>query len=390
MLVGTLWGCLFYSIAFAVALGIYRLFSPWYKTILPIICFCGLGHFLGTYFYALVPSDSSLIFFQQATPHFYKFGTPFVQNLVWYVRDFLTEDSYLGTLYFFSAFAYVGSVLWYLLFLQYAQWLQIDNQNYILPALVIMCWPSFLFFTTGMGKDSLSYFFLPLIFIAWNNLRYGQQNKYLHFLLLSISIIVLAMLRPYLILIFMLAYLFSTFSKAKLGISLVWTIVLLPVFWYAASGITAAVGMTDISMLSIGERALRQQELQSLGTNFPMISHDPLLVLLFLPYSFVMNLFFPLFLFAKNAQGFLASVENIFLVLLTLLFWKKRNIYVHLKTMLPALKFLFLFFIAGMAFMALINTNLGLATRQKSMYLPPFFILTMLVWLQNKVTRTLA
>lgn len=384
MLVGVMWGCLFYSIALVFSFAVYRLYSPWYKTIITVICLSWFGHFIGTYVYSLIPSDSLYTFFEEATPHFYGFGTKFVRYITWYVRYFITDDSYLGTLYFFSAFAFIGGVLWYLLFLQCAQRLFIDNQQYHFPAILIMCWPSFLFFTAGIGKDSLTYFLLPLIFIVWNHICYSNQNKSIHFLTMIFSIIFIFMLRPYVLLVLVTAFFIARLNPQKIRISMLWFMALSPLLWYVAVTIVTSAGLQNLDLLSVANHALVQQELQNIGSSFPIFSHDPITVLLLLPYSFVMNLFFPLFLFANNAVGILASFENVYLVFLAVFFWKKRGLYNYLKRQMPSLHFLFLFFVVGMAFMSLINTNLGLSTRHKSMYLPIFLVLAMLVWLKNK------
>ena len=55
-----------------------------------------------------------------------------------------------------------------------------------------------------------------------------------------------------------------------------------------------------------------------------------------------------------------------------------------MKKQIAPVQLCYYFFIVGMAFMGLINTNLGLSMRQKSMYVPGFLVVSMLVWLYDK------
>lgn len=179
MLEGCLLGILFYIMGLALVLFIYPFFSPLMKRHFIIILLCWVGHYLGCLIYSFMTSDS-MFFFENSSPFFEGFGTAFVKLMTWYVSQYLTNHSFLATLYFFSAFAFIGSVLWYLLFLQLAGYLKINCNQYIFPAVVIMCWPSFLFFTSGIGKDSLCYFLLPVIFISGNRFFMNKSVMLCH------------------------------------------------------------------------------------------------------------------------------------------------------------------------------------------------------------------
>ena len=387
MLEGLVWGLLFYSIALLLALFCYRIYSPLYRSTCWIIFLCWVGHYIGAFSYIFMETDSFSQFFGLATPEFTGLGTGFVKNMAWYVREYITGDSYLATVYFFSAFAFLGSVLWFLLFLQMGQWLKISNQRYILPSIILMCWPSVLFFTAGIGKDSLCYFLIPLIFLSWNQFFYERNNKLKMLIVFLSSMLIITMIRPYLLMIFAVSYYLSifkgitkfTYQRLLLMIIFIPFIIII-VGWVLATQISIDV----IDMEAILNRSLSQQEAQNIGTSFPIISHDPRIELLFLPYSFTMNLIMPLFIFSRNLLGLFSSFENVLLLLLIYQFIKKRKTFKLLKSQLDPVKFCFYFFIIGMIFMSLVNTNLGLAMRQKSMYVPAFFVVAMLVWLYDK------
>ena len=383
MLEGLVWGVLFYSIASIIALFAYNLYSPLYQRSCFVILFCGVGHYVGTLMYPLVPQDSFVQFFQGASPNFnWVNSTQIVKCITWHVREYLTGDSYLATLYFFSAFSFVGSVLWYLLYLQLAQALNISNQKYIFPALVIMCWPSFLFFTCGIVKDSWCYFLIPLVFLSWNQFHYERKNRVMMLFLIFLSLFVMILTRSYLLMVFAGAYYLSKFEgfKKLTLLNVVSILIILPIFIYVVYWVNGSETTLD----SVSNRAVFQQTHQNKGSSFPMLTKDPKFVLFALPYNFIMNLIMPMFIFARNIVGYTASLENVFLVYLIYRFWKKRRVYKLIKNQLKPVKLYMSFFIVGMSFMSLINTNLGLAMRQKSMYMPCLLVIMMLVWQYGK------
>ena len=103
-----------------------------------------------------------------------------------------------------------------------------------------------------------------------------------------------------------------------------------------------------------------------------------------LPYGFSMNLLMPMFIFANNFVGFIASFENLGLLVLIVRFWRQRNVWRKLKKQVDSVRRCFYVFIIGMCYMGLVNTNLGLAMRQKSMFLPAFLVVAMLLQLYAK------
>jgi hypothetical protein len=390
LFIGLSWGVFFYFMAFLASLFFYHFFSPLHKKTLTVIFICCLGHFFGTYIYSLGRSDSSEIFFLGANPVFISVGTLFIENIVWYVREFITGDSLLATNYFFSAFAFLGSVLWYLLFLRLSQLLNIENQKRAFPALVIMCWPSFLLFTSGIGKDSLIFFLVPLVFLSWDQFFYRRKNLGVMLIILTLSIALIAMIRPYLLMIFAGAYYLSTLKgiRKMSFFRLMTIIILIPCVLYITKWVvTTQGGLVDFQLSDVSTRALLQQKRLSSGTSFPILSSNPNVSLLLLPYGFIMNLTMPLFIFARNISGMIASVENAFLVWLLYYFWKQRRIFKMIKLRFAPVGLMFFFFLVGMAFLSLCNTNLGLATRQKTMYLPAFLVVVMLVWLYKKTNK---
>ncbi len=384
MLEGLVWGLVFYTFALMVGLWCYRCYSPMRQRTFLIILLCCVGHYISTAVYSKIPSDGELIFFAHASPVFHRMGTDFVNMLTWQVRHFISGDSYIITLYFFSAFAFLGSLMWYLLFIQLAKLVDISTRRYQFPALIIMCWPSYLFFTAGVGKDSLCFFLIPVMLLSLIEFMFERKNKIRHLLVFVFSLVIVGMIRPYLFMIFAGAFILTN-VKIKLSAGRLFLMLLmLPVAYYVVLWVLKSqANMSEVSVLRIASHAQQQQDFLSKGTSFPTFSKDPIIVLLCLPYGFIMNLTMPLFVFANNFIALVASVENSFLVWLVYKFFRNWQFFKIINRH-NAVKLCFYFFVVGMAFMGLLNTNLGLATRQKSMYVPAFFVVAMLTWLCRK------
>lgn len=381
----------FYLFALILGLLFLRVHSLFYKGPLVAILISLIGHALGAYAYSFILSDSSTQYFPDASPYFNGLGTNFVKNIVWYVRKFSTGDSLIATFNFFSAFAFFGSISWYVLYLRIINNLNISGKTFFFPALILMCWPSFCFFGAGMGKDSLSFCFIPLVFLSYFNLT-DKKDLLSSILVFCFSFVVLICLRPYFAMIFLVAYYFYTMRDIRslnlwniLGAIAVLVVALHASHWVLSN----QGGFNSINLDELAERSMRQQEYQAKGTHFYMPSASPLTRVVFLPYSVVMNLFFPLFYLAKNVMGLASSLENVVLVYF---FWrivKWRQMLLSLLKEDRRIKFLITFFIVGMIFMSAVNTNLGLSVRQKMMYLPGMLVIYCVLYVRVKTCRFL-
>lgn len=365
-------------LAFSVGLSMVRSYTPLYPSVFSAVLLSFIGHIIGTFFYSFLPTDSIGQYFNLASPYFLKEEgtTGLIKNITWYVRYIFTDDSLLATFYFFSPFSFLGSILWYVLYLKISiNFRKIHVYRKWQPFL-IMCWPSFLFFTSGIAKDPIIFFIIPLFFITIHNVINKQSSPTLNIFMIILSAISVSLLRPYLLMIALIAFLFYK-SKSKIS---------LEGFLFRAAGIALTVmciiwvlhtqgNMESIDAESITNRITSQQNSQARGTHFTIPSDNPIVRITLLPYSFVMNLIFPLFYLAGNSVGILASLENMLLFYIIFDLIKNRKIIKLIFKEVKMTKYLFYFFTFGMLFMASVNTNLGLSTRQKSMYVPCILVL---------------
>ena len=376
----------FYLSSLILSLCILRVYIPLYVSRVSILLFSFFAHAVLTYVYSQGASDSSTEYFPNATANFSGFGTAFIYNLVWFVRHYFTGNSMIETFYFFSAFSFLGGVLWYVLYLQASRILNLRNDFYIFPAAILMCWPSALIFTNAMGKDSLCYFFIPLSFIAFFNLI-QKKNVLLSFFLLAFSITILSMIRPYLLMIYISAYYISMYPglrKLSIQYFLISPFVFCLLYYIFFNVLTTQGGLDHVDIDSIYQKTIRSHEYLSTGTHFYIPNTNMFFSFLLLPYSFFMNLFSPLFFLAKNIIGIFASFENSLLLYIAINTFRQRNILKGFFSECNFLKLLFFFFVMGLFFLAMGNTNLGLAMREKLMYVPCFLVLCCLTFSKKR------
>lgn len=361
-----------------------------------IMIICGLCHFLGGaayYEYAVHNGADSISYFNNAHTSFSGAGTSFSSFVVGYLRKYLVGDSYFAAFMFSSALSFCGSVFYFLAYKKLldrisggAKYYLLDKRIIQYPALILLCWPSYFFWSAGLGKDSFVFLSLGMLLYCFSSGRFFNSRL----LLLSIFILLGLMMRPYLLIILVAAAMIysllnlqkSIFFKLKIMIAI--TIIVLaatPVLINYGGGILSSFG----SLTDVASFAIHQENALNTGSSIPLPTDNPKLIFFFLPYLFAGNLLFPLFIGANNLMGMVSSLENIVLLSFIIFFARNKPIWQKIKKMAPISQFFLMYFIVGMSFLGLINTNLGLAMREKMMYVPAFLINIMLVYSYKRI-----
>jgi hypothetical protein len=94
----------------------------------------------------------------------------------------------------------------------------------------------------------------------------------------------------------------------------------------------------------------------------------------------VVNMYLPLFLGAKgNFFAIYLSFENAILLIMSIRLFLKRKQLAMIKKESPVVSYLWYYFVFGIMLLGLINANLGLASREKMMYIPQFALVYFIV-----------
>lgn len=320
-------------------------------------------------------------------------GSGLITKFVQLLRAYIFGSSYLGTFAFFALLGSLSAIFYLIIFTELLKKIQqyydisfslskIKKYSYLL-----VLWPSSLFWGSSIGKDSLSYFLIALFFLCLLKVK----NHIIYPILLVLSFGFFSLLRPYLFLIVLAAFLFwllfSQNWQQKMGVKFAVLMIVVALFIGFSGMIAHYGGFSSYSIEDIANRGMQSQQNLSEGTYFSVAMHNPYLLLLLLPVAMLGNLLFPLFIYASNVFGILASFENLLLCIFVWSFIKSLAAWKKINNISFIFSYMFWFFIFGMVYLGIMNTNLGLAARQKLMFLPIFLIIIFVTLLSKKQLR---
>jgi len=238
-------------------------------------------------------------------------------------------------------------------------------------AILIVLLPGFHFWTAALGKDSFTFMFIMAFFFSLKNIK---KNIFL----LIISSIFLTLIRPYLT-IFILISIVATllfrnqfkfkFSHIIVGLfSVASLVILLPFFkdfFYLES--------FDLENLINRTEFYNNQGAKHAdgSSSYIDVSNYNLLFKMFAYF------FRPLFFDAHSILQLIISFENLFLITLIISWLKsiKFKIFKWYRLLNLIDRIMLFYVLIGWIIMASSMYNLGLASRQKYMFLPVLFIL---------------
>jgi len=335
-----------------------------------IIYFVLIEHMIFSYFYYLFTlyniSDARGYFIRATYNNnwlaTFNVGTDFIDFVATIPIKYL-NFSYLNAHLLFGLFGFIG-------FTYFIKMLKNNGKNLFgIPlTIIIVLLPGFHFWTSALGKDSL--FFMALMMFIYS-LRYVKQNK----IKLLFSFFLIIMIRPHMAMVIILATLLTLIivnpKKINLShiflltISIIVFILFIPLF-------NKFVGIDELSTESI------QQKIEifnnegkrggGLTSNIDVSGYS-------LPAKLFAYLFRPFFFDARSVFQYIASFENLFLLLIiiqsTINKYKHKKI--HNKQYIN--KFLLYYILLSWLMLSINMYNLGLASRQKYMIIPAIFLL---------------
>lgn len=331
-----------------------------------------LGYFYGANFYQKMANS-----LQDYT------STHLMFRIVYWLRYFIFGDSFLGTFSFFSFLGSLGATVYLVIFHRLLQYVGCEYdfdfhaRRIKFFSLLILLWPSVLYWTSNLGKDSLCYFFISLFFLFLLEIKH-EARKICRFLSLFFSAVPVFLIRPYLVLVAFFGSFFALFFKRKtlksVLLNLFLLAILIAIFFPLLNTIVNFLFNSAAGIDELLSKSIFLQKSQAVGTHIPLPTHDPSKTIFFLPYTMLANLFLPMFIFAGNAMGLIASFENFFLLILVVFFFRKIKYWKLFSRKNQFFSISFWFFVSGMVFLGIANTNLGAAMREKTMYLPLLLI----------------
>jgi hypothetical protein len=381
------------ALLLALSFGYYLLqkFDLNKKEIVIALLLSGLGHFAGgaaLYYFSITAGSDSYYYFHYAIMKYQGLGYWIAFLVLGYLKHYILGESFLGAFLISGALGSIGSVYYLLTYKTLLDRIsgkfplyRIDPMQLTLPALLLLCWPSYFFWSAALVKDNFAFLGIGMLLFSICRGKWTLSNLSTF----AIGFILGFSVRPYLFIVFSVSATMYILLGSKWNIFLktvilfflaITTFVLIPFLsQYAAIAHFSGSNLSDV-----GKYAVQQQKYMHLGSSIPVPTSNPHLTFLFLPYLALANLLLPLGVGARNFIGYISSAENAYLLWWIIVFYKSRAVWSHLKNKLGIVKFLLIYSIFGMSCLSIMNSNLGLAMREKMMYVPALLICIFLTY----------
>ena len=292
-------------------------------------------------------------------------GTYFLYALNYFPSNLLDLTYFSGTM-LYSLIGFIGLTYFYLIANEMVPYNSKFREYDLFPLLFFL--PNLHIWSCAVGKDSLLFFCIGIFF-------YGIMKPFRRILFIILALLLSYFIRPHMTLFMIVAFGFTYMTGSKISsfqrilfsaVMIGVTIAILPTVMSFAKVEEASV--ESFNEFSDGKAALLSRA--SAGSRIDISSYPfPLKVFTFL--------FRPLFFDINGIPALLASIENLFLLILTFRVFKNNP----LKTFKNAP-----FVIKGLVFFLIIGTlafsqslgNLGIMIRMRNMFLPGLIIF--LLW----------
>jgi uncharacterized protein with PQ loop repeat len=245
--------------------------------------------------------------------------------------------------------------------------------------LILLFLPSVNFWTSSIGKDGPIFFAISLCIWAALSLRK-------RFILYGLSVFVMLLFRPHIALLAALAlggaaFLGSTVTMGrKIGILTIG----LGAAFFISHAVESTFDVDATSASSLADFLERQGTANANTAGTTSIGDAPIWIRL-------LSLFFrPLYFDARDMMGYVASIENTFIILAAIyLIYHWRDVS-HLARRVQFIMFIcvFAFLITGV--LTLMYYNVGLGLRERVMVYPMAFSLLVAIWSLRRKQRLFA
>ena len=297
--------------------------------------------------------------FYPGSPFLYFFSSIFSKGI---------DANYLNVTLVYNLFGALGLVFLYLSLKKYFK----NLSRYWVLILFI---PSMSFWSAGLGKDAISFFSVCLFLYTITS------NKKLY-ILLPISFFFMFMVRPHIALMMIVSFViyFILRSKIHLLVKLITLPVIIAGVVVSSGFVQQYVGLDEASLDSVsGYVDDRQNSNQGGGSSIDLQSMS-------YPVQMFTYVFRPLPFDAHSALALFTSIENtILLILFLYVLFKNKfrlNYFIEGKN-----AWLLIYAFLTCSMLAITTANLGIATRQKWMFMPILIYLLVYTFYQFKESQ---
>jgi hypothetical protein len=289
-------------------------------------------------------------------------GTLFVVHMTQTLRG-LIGGSYLDYFLIFQAFGF-----WGLVFL-----MRTIEEIYVelgLPqpriAYLVLFLPGLHFWSSAIGKDA--FLFLGASLALWSTMR--LRSRLIPF---AIAVLVMTLFRPHIALVATIALAVAAFfdPKARGYVKVFLFVIAMGAAGIVAGSVQSSFSVDVTSAESLGEFFSRQSETTQ------KISGTTAVTGASYPVRLLSLLFRPMFLDAQGAFGLIASLENVFIIIVLATLFRNFGQLMRMIRQVFFIRFAAVFAVILIVLLSMVYYNVGLGLRQKIMFMPA--LLTMFV-----------
>jgi hypothetical protein len=318
------------------------------------------------YFFTLSNAADAVVYYYNSLGENLKFypGSPFV----YYFSSLFSKGldaNYLNVTLVYNLFGVLGLIFLYLSVKKY-----LESLYWVWICLLFI--PSMSFWSAGLGKDAISFFSVCLFLYTITT------NKKIY-ILLPISFFFMFMVRPHIALMMIVSFIFYFILKSKVHIFFkITTLPIIVAGIIISSGfVQQYVGLEEASIDSVSSYVdQRQGYNQSGGSSIDLQSMS-------YPMQLFTYIFRPLPFDAHSALALFTSIENTLLLILFLYVLFKNNFRLY-SFVEGKNTWLLIYAFLTCSMLAITTANLGIATRQKWMFMPIFLYLLIYAFYQYK------
>lgn len=313
--------------------------------------------------------DSRAYYLNSLSGHNVEFfpGTRFV-TFVTYLFTQSFELSYLNVNLIYNTIGALGLILLYLSLKKH-----LENLPWYWTFILFL--PSISYWSSAIGKDSISFFAVSLLIYTT---AVGRKKIVLYFIVLFLMF----MVRPHVAFIMAVSYLIYFIVQSKTHIVL--KLIVIPIIatgtFLSLGFIQEYTGLDEASLSGIGDYYDERQGINMNGGGAIDTSSMPL------PLKIFSYMFRPLPFEAHSAIAFVASIENTFLLIFFIfIVYRSKSMFKVIFTNERLWLSLYVLLISIMLSYGL--SNLGIAARQKWMFMPVIIYLLIYLYSTYKLEK---
>jgi hypothetical protein len=331
------------------------------------------------YLYALYNASDSKEYFKRTSSgnlgwfETYDTGTPFIDFLVYpFVNTF--NFSYEACMGLFASFGYLAFLYFFLLFKEHIKGKVIWRSINLVPVLFFL--PNLHFWSASLGKGSVIFLGIAMIFYALSNFKNRIP-------LLVLGLFIVYNVRPHIALVILMSTVLGGLFSGK-SISRTTKFFILVV-----AGVAFTLVFDNVMQyVGIENSESADQRLGKLASDLKNANSGIDISNYTLPEKIFAFLYRPLFFDSPNILGLFSSMENVLYLILTVDMFRKGGLRFLMKSDFITKTAFFSFLTTSIA-LAQITGNLGLAMRQKSQVMILFLFVIMKFLYHEKQVRLL-